>query len=1200
MSSKSPSVLLVVYVSAIFFSRAAVGQSVYGEIVGTFTSVTGRPIASAKVTLISQEKASKSQTMTNQSGNYSVRDLVPDTYDMTVEADGFKTFKEGGIPVFADQSSRVSAQLPEGSAADVVAGIPGAVSILKTERTDVSTTFGIREIGNLPIRDLNLTRFGLWVPGSLPTSLALSINQNPQSGSFINVNGQFFSGTAFQLDGTDNRDPLEGLIVINPNLESVSEMKVTTQNYSAEFGEATAGVVIIQTRSGTNSWHGNAFEFRRTGWGQATNPFSTVPPAPIKRNEFGGSLGGPLIGNKLFVFGDYQGTRQAGGTNQLLSVPTELVHQTCTGVGIGFCDLHEYLHLDPTDPNSGQVFDQNHKPYPNNRIPNSSINLGAVNLLNLLPLPNVGNRGDNVNNFVASGARVFDADQFNTRVDYNASGKLKLLARYTFADFRDDSSPAFGLVAGGVGTNVSGTAGVGRTRNQGLSFNFVYSLTPNLLTDFRFGFFRYHLNLDSPDFGTTPALNFALTPGLNNDLFSSGMPDLEFPGMLPGQQFNDALGSDYLRFGYSQQVNGCNCPLREHEQQFQWVSNWTKIAGDHAFRWGTDIRYLQNFRLGSGRRRAGHLVFDADTTNSNGFGAGKGGLSLATFLLGAVSSFDRFYANPANPAGLNAGERQNRWFFYGQDTWRVTPRLTVNYGLRWEMYFPQTVTGNAAGGFLKPNFASPANSIFEVPGVPGVDRSGNIRNSLTNFGPRLGIAYLMSPSTAIRAGYGRSFDVGFGGSIFGISATQNPPVMIFQSVLDSKHPDRAVFTLGQSPPAFTFPSITVPFSIKDLTAAIFAGSVDNQANQSNVYAVPARMRLPTVDAWNVTVQHQLSPTMYFEVGYVGNKGTHVLPDGLLSFYDLNQPRINGFIGLCQPTVPGVNYCVTPKLSRQRFGPWGGVVRYFGNDASNNYNSLQAKVDKSFRHGYEFLAHYTWAKGLNYEGSYFNVDPSVAKMGYGPSNFDRTHSFVLTNLWSIPVGRGKALLPNIGPAADRILGAWAINAATVWYSGLPFSPTYSRCGKDRDPGDPCRPNIVGDVHIEGSRNEWFTSTGNIPFDAAHHTQSSFDPVTGVAVPGPPVGPWQEPAPGTFGDAGRNSLRGPGFFQTDIAVAKDIAVTERVSLRFRADIFNLFNKVNLANPGDVTGACVDCKGGAAIRGLLSGALQRQLQFSLKLQF
>src|SRR5262249_37701063 len=427
----------------------------YGEISGRFTDVLRNPIAGAEVTVTSREKGNRFRTRTNEFGNFQIPGLVPDTYSIAVEVNGFKTFRETEIPVFADQASRVNASLPRGESTDLVLANPGDIDILKTDRTDVATLFSRRSVADLPLRDLNVTRLGLFVPGSLPaTSLGLSVVQNPQSGSFINVNGQLFVGTAFQLDGTDNRDPLQGLIVINPNLESVGELKVTTQNYSAEFGEATAGVVTIQTRSGTNSWHGSAFDFRRTGWGQATDPFSTTPPAPIKRNEFGASIGGPLIENRLFVFGDYEGTRQSNGLNQLLSVPTLLVHQTCL-IGVsGFCDLHEYL--DASNSGRGQVYNpSNGMPFKNNEVPRSLLNEGAVNLLTLLPLPNTGAPGEIVNNFIASGARILDADQFDTRVDFNATEPLRILARYSLADFRDNGSPAFERVAGGAGTNQS-------------------------------------------------------------------------------------------------------------------------------------------------------------------------------------------------------------------------------------------------------------------------------------------------------------------------------------------------------------------------------------------------------------------------------------------------------------------------------------------------------------------------------------------------------------------------------------------------------------------------------------------------------------------------------------------------------------------------------------------------------------------------
>jgi len=285
MSSKLMITALAACFSTLLMSGAAVGQSPYGEMHGSFTDASGVPVAGAKVTVKSQGRGGDLKTTTNEFGKFQVAGLLPDTYTIEVEEDGFRTFRETEIPVVADETSRVRGILTKGDPTTFITGTPGEVNILKTDRTDVSTQFTRRIIEGLPLRDLNVSRLGLLVPGSLPAILRLDLHQNPQNGTPINVNGQSFSGTGFQLDGTDNRDPLLGLVLINPNLESVSEMKVTTQNYGADFGEATAGVVSTQTRSGTNSWHGSAFDTRRTDWGQASDPFSAGPPPPIKRNE---------------------------------------------------------------------------------------------------------------------------------------------------------------------------------------------------------------------------------------------------------------------------------------------------------------------------------------------------------------------------------------------------------------------------------------------------------------------------------------------------------------------------------------------------------------------------------------------------------------------------------------------------------------------------------------------------------------------------------------------------------------------------------------------------------------------------------------------------------------------------------------------------------------------------------------------------
>ena len=265
---------------------------------------------------------------------------------------------------------------------------------------------------------------------------------------------------------------------------------------------------------------------------------------------------------------------------------------------------------------------------------------------------------------------------------------------------------------------------------------------------------------------------------------------------------------------------------------------------------------------------------------------------------------------------------------------------------------------------------------------------------------------------------------------------------------------------------------------------------------------------------------------------------------------------------------------------KKFG-WTQQIFYFGNDASDNYNALQAAVEKRFSKGYQFLAHYTWSKALTYDSDYYAINP---KLNYGVSNSDRKHVFVLTNVIDLPFGRGKAFLGNDSRLINHIVGGWSLASTTSWESGLPFSPTYSSCFADRDTG-PCRPDLVGAVHITGSRNDYFTTTGGVPLEPR-------------GTPEDTVGPWRRPAFGTFGNAARNSLRGPGFFQADLSVAKNFPLKETVSFGFRADIFNLFNHVNL----DLPQTCVDCQNaGTIINTAFAGtALQRQIMLSLRLQF
>jgi hypothetical protein len=1105
----------------VFVPMPARAQAVYGSIFGTVTDQSGASVVDAIVTVTSVQKGTKFETITNSAGNYGVTHLIPDQYNVRSEAPGFKVVESTNIFVYADQTARIDIHLQIGRTEEKVTVSAEDIPLMKTDRSDVATTFSQKEVESLPLFNRNFTSLELLTPGTSQLGWQHTTAENPQGGIQIMVNGQHFSGTSFQLDGTDNRDPVLGIIVINPTLESVTQAKVTTQNYDAEFGQALAGVVTVQTKSGTNDLHGSAFEFRRTGWGQARNPFTQPPDRPLpatKWNQFGGSLGGSLIKNRLFLFGDYQGTRRSTGASVRLNVPTALVRSTCLDPAVPLCDLSEYTQ--PIfDPATGGQFT-------NNQIPRNRISSQAVKLLNMLPGPNVSGAGL-TQNLIASGTEQFNDDDFNIRIDYSASEKLNLFGRYSFTDFRKNAIGAFGAIAGGPGLSPDSFAGQSLARNQSIAAGTNYVLKPNLLIDFRFGFFRYHVNVLPSDLGTTPAKDAGI-PGVNlGDTLTSGMPFV----FVDGQQ------GDQFFFGHS-----CGCPLLQTEQQFQWVSNWTKTVGNHTFKWGADIRYAQNLRVASTDSRTGSFLF----FNSGTQGPTGGGSGLATFLLGEVGTFSRFVSHIDD-----AGERQKRLFFYAQDTFRVTRKLVLNYGLRWEIYFPQSVTGKGAGGWVDLE-----TGLVNVAGLGDVNLQGNVKNNFTNFAPRVGIAYEATPKTVVRLGYGRSFDIGVFGSIFGHTATQNLPVLVAQQ-LNSSSSTGSVFDLSTGPPAATFPQVppSGQFRLPD---------------QIRAFALPRKIRLPTVDAWNVTVQHQITPTLSLAMGYIANKGTHVFT-GDSANYDPNQPTIVGFGSLdTNQRRPFFN----------KFG-WTQQIFYFGSDASNNYNSLQVVAEKRFSKGYQFLAHYTWSKSLGYDSDYYAIDP---KLNYGVSSTDRKHVFVLANLVELPFGKGKTFLGGAGEIANRIVGGWSLNGTMTWESGLAFSPAYSNCGIDRDTG-PCRPNLVGAVHITGSRNGYFTTTGGVPL-GLHGT------------PGDTIGPWQRPAIGTFGSVGRNSLRGPGFFQSDLSIAKRISLKESVSLQFRADIFNLFNKVNLDNPVP----CVDCHVGGIIfnTAFAGAALQRQIMFALRLDF
>src|SRR5260221_1396909 len=670
------------------------------------------------------------------------------------------------------------------------------------------------------------------------------------------VNGQTFSGTGWQLDGTDNRDVILGIVVVNSTLESIGESKITSQNYDAEFGQAVAGVVSVQTKSGTNSVHGSAFEFAQRDRFQARNPFNQPDtPNPVtgkvlpstKKDQFGASLGGPIQKNKWFAFADYQGSRNTVGGSQLLTVPTAAARGG---------DLSAY-NVNIYDPLTG--IPSQRTQFPGNIIPANRLSPQTQKILQLLPLPNApGTDNGTRNNYIAQGSEAFDADQFNTRVDGRVSDPLNVFGRYSFAKYSLSGPTAFGE---GGGKELVSLGGNSKVKNHSVAAGFDYTLNATTILDFRFGFYQYKVDVLPFDFGTTPATAAGI-PGLNLDDFSSGLPALFVSD-------NDGKGDRGFAMGSGLGVNRCNCPLAQDEKQWQVVSNLTKVLGNHTAKLGFDIRRAYTLRVPSDAHRSGQLTFSENRT----IGPNGGGVGLATFLLGDVSSFTRFVS-----PNTDARERQWRHFYYVQDTWRATHKLTLNYGLRADIYNPQTVNAAGNGGWLDINTGE-----IRVGGVGDINLAGNVKNKI-NWAPRAGVSYQLNEKTVVRAGYGRSYDTGVFGSIFGHAVTQNLPVLSIQN-LNAPNNFDSVFNLAQGPsaPVFVTPGTNGRFKLPNGVEARLL--LDKQ-------------NVPALDAWNVTVQRQLTNTISTELAYVGNHSNRAfIGNGPSAGY--NDPTLVGFPDLNQ-------------------------------------------------------------------------------------------------------------------------------------------------------------------------------------------------------------------------------------------------------------------------------------------------------------
>ena len=1161
---------------------AANAQAVYGSIGGNVVDSSGSAVANAKVTITDTDRDVVFTTQTDSSGRYDERHLIAGHYQVKIEAQGFKGVASK-IDVSIDTVATFDATLQPGTVSETI-NVVDEIPLLKTERTDVSTVLSSEQVNELPTYGRNFSQLLLVTPGTAQFCWGDTSTENPQSGLAVNVNGQMFVGVNTILDGTDNRDFLYGNMLIVPNLDSVGEAKVTTNSYDAEFGQISAALVTVSTKSGTDKWHGSGFFYRRSDATFARDPFAQANPDPVTGRfipptlwgQFGGSIGGAIIKNKMFIFGDYQGTRAHDGGSQVAVVPTQAERNGDFSAWGANNPIYNPFCTSGPQCNNGIQDDLTARPqFSYNGQPNvidpTLISPVAQALLNNVPLPlpameNAPGYQPGQPNYAAGGDEIYHANALDVRADYFYSDKLRLFDRYTFTQFHKEAPGLFGGAAGGPQLNPIGYTGVGDTRPQSNSFGVSYAIRPTLLLDVRQGWYKQRINVN---------------PLVTGDFASqAGAPGLNIPGdpttnSMPHFSINE--GSGNLDFGNGLYDN-CNCPLIERMQQFQEIGNVTWTKGKHTFKFGPDFHYMQNLRLPSDQHRSGEVfsfnnltvggVLDPVTNQITQIG----GQGMAGFLLGQVSQFQRYISHVTD-----AGEREWRFFFYGQDTWRVTQKLTLNYGLRWEIYRPQRVAGKDEGGWFNLN-----NGEIDVAGENGVPLSGPVVTNLKNFAPRAGIAYQLNPKTVVRMGYGRSFDVGMFGTIFGHTVTQNLPVLGTQQMNPLPNGWDPVFQLATGPP------------LLDPATALNNQPVGPDGNHLypdgfRAWVMPFHTHMPTVDSWNATVQRQITPTLSLQAAYVGNKGSHIFV-GENNWINLNTQTEVGFCpggGNIAPCVDQLHRLPYYNKFLAQGNPLTTGLYCMCNPGDNHYNSLQMQLDKRFSHGLNILGNYTYSHAKNHDTPDFLYNPALE---YGRPSWQRNQNITVSTIYQLPFGKGKALAGNAPSAVNYVIGGWELINVTTIMSGAGVNPGYQECGSDNDAGV-CFPNVVGSWHVpHPNKNGWFATTaivGGSPTPLANNSDSS--------------GPWARPAapvPGSpsFGNAQRNSIIGPKWFDSDLSVAKDVLIGEQVKVQFRAEAFNVFNHPNLGNPN----SCVDCSGGGTIGSLANNASMRKMQFGLRFDF
>ncbi len=1062
-------------------------QVLYGSLVGQANDASGAAVPGAAVTMTNKSTGLARQATTNESGQYTFAATQPGDYEVKITKEGFRTSTETSVVVTSNNVTRVDVTMQVGAVNDSVT-VEASSAALQTDTATVKAEVTSKELLNVPTPvGRNYQNLLVTIPGFSPPQNAHSVPTNPSRALQSNVNGTSTSGVNVRIDGASSQQPwLPHIAAYVPTLEAIETVNVVTNSFSAEQGLAGGASVNVQVKSGTNAFHGSGFWYHNNNallakpYTYTINNQGNLRNPKYIFNQPGGTIGGPIVKNKLFFFTSYEAATRREFANNSGTLPTASMRTGNLSEGIAVYGASGVIYDPTTGVTSGVgVVGNNRTPFPGNIIPDARISQVAKGILSKMPaVPDASFR---TNNFFASGGFLFDRHTVDTKVNYNVNEKWSMYARYGRVQY-NMSNPGILGPLGGVGvSSAGGNTGTANGTTHSLTYATTYVIKPNLILDANFGYTYYQTKVAQDFLDQNIGLDVLKIPGTNGKRkFEGGWPRFGVNGFL-----NLGLQDSFM-------------PYERRDPQYQYVTNlnWTK--GSHQIRFGIDfyqqsLKHQQAEFAGQNQGAQGGFQFNGGPTQLRGGASASPFNSWGAFLLGLPTNYGTTYA-------VDEFYGAKTWMYqaYIQDTWQVNRKLTVNYGVRYNNFpMPRRPDGR---GMERYDFV---NNKMLVCGLGSVPVDCGTKNSNALFAPSLGIAYRPTEKTVIRTGFGINWDPF---NLVRALRTNYPILLILNG--DTTDSFAAVSRVEDGIPIPSVPDIS-------------KGTLDLPRNYA-VQSTGDKYQRSYIMSWNFTIQRQLPKNFLIQAGYVANRAIRQT-----NFLNVNAGQTPGLGSLAQPLVPLFNKNVSTA-----------IVDSLGH---SRYDSLQTTMSRRFATGVSMTVSYTLSKAT---GVCCNTDqaggPAIQARGYLDLNnalmpFDRTHNFQTTWSYELPFGKGKSMLTS-GVGA-MVLGGWQINGLLSSYSGSPFTVNADGASLNM-PGSTQMADVVGPIK----------RLGNVGIGQAFYDWTAFKPVTGAR----------------FGNAGLDTLRGPGIMNVDTGLFRRFTVNERVNIQFRAEALNLTNTPQWANP------------------------------------